>query len=612
MSSAAGGIARTGWIGVLPARRLSVDGGDWRQCAADVAAGGRLLALWAVRDVSGAGSRRPRCVRDRTGRAVSSSSRLRCAASAAYPGLEAIFPCASRMQRAAFDLCGVRSTDPDRAAVAAACRLARGLRFRCERRSTRSAERRRARSTTTRSCACRVTACTRSRSGPCTPASSSRGISASRSSARKCCGSRSGWAMRTRGSSGGSPSCGSSRVTASRRGSRAIQRSRTRGPTARRSRAWPAARSPRAPRGCAALRSSSSASPIISATWARSATTRASPSASRSSRGSRSTGCAPIDALFGQRYLMDAIVPGGIARRRRAAMRAQRSARHARRDWRARSRRCARSTTSTTACATGSRARAAWHRSSPPGSGSSGSRDERAARRTTCASTCPCAPYDELAPQSRAHATAMSRRGSPCASTSSLESLSPRRAHRRRAAGRPVTRGSRAARRRRPRSASGSIEGWRGPVLVALDAGAGRRDPALSSARPVVAELAGARARDHRQHRSGLSADQQVVQPFLQRTRSLAAMLKTLRQIGSVGIVTEAAAGGRRIPHAPRAPAGRRSATCSAARCAFATSTPAPAMAASSRSTRSHNPSTTSKGSGSGSSRVRGTRICCS
>ena len=53
---------------------------------------------------------------------------------------------------------------------------------------------------TTRSCASRATACTRFRSGRCTRASSSPDISASRSSARRCCGSRSGWATCTRAS----------------------------------------------------------------------------------------------------------------------------------------------------------------------------------------------------------------------------------------------------------------------------------------------------------------------------------------------------------------------------------------------------------------------------
>ena len=34
--------------GVLPARRLTATDGEWQQCAADVAARGRLLALWSV------------------------------------------------------------------------------------------------------------------------------------------------------------------------------------------------------------------------------------------------------------------------------------------------------------------------------------------------------------------------------------------------------------------------------------------------------------------------------------------------------------------------------------------------------------------------------------
>ena len=89
--------------------------------------------------------------------------------------------------------------------------------------------------------------------------------------------------------------------------------------------------------------------------------------------------------------------------------------------------------------------------------------------------------------------------------------------------------------------ASGLIEGWRGPVFVALEAGAGGIDPPLSSARSLVAELARARARHHRQHRARFPAHQQVLQPFLQWTRSLKrrTMLKTLRQIASIGIVSE-------------------------------------------------------------------------
>ena len=75
-----------------------------------------------------------------------------------------------------------------------------------------------------------------------------------------------------------------------------------------------------------------------------------------------------------------------------------------------------------------------------------------------------------------------------------------------------------------------------------------RHDPPLPSARSVVAELAGARARGDRQHRSRLSADQQVVQPVVQRTRPLGTtpMLHILRQIAKTGIKTEARARARR------------------------------------------------------------------
>jgi hypothetical protein len=84
--------------------------------------------------------------------------------------------------------------------------------------------------------------------------------------------------------------------------------------------------------------------------------------------------------------------------------------------------------------------------------------------------------------------------------------------------------------------ALGWVEGWRGEVLVALN---WRRWPhrPLPLPRPVVAELAGAGARGDRQHRSGLPAHQQVLQPQLLGARPL--MWQTLRQIVRVGIVTE-------------------------------------------------------------------------
>ena len=66
---------------------------------------------------------------------------------------------------------------------------------------------------------------------------------------------------------------------------------------------------------------------------------------------------------------------------------------------------------------------------------------------------------------------------------------------------------------------AGWVEGWRGEVFVALEAGPGGTHPPLPSARSVVAELAAARARGARQHRSRFPAHQQVVQPVVQRPR---------------------------------------------------------------------------------------------
>ena len=63
------------------------------------------------------------------------------------------------------------------------------------------------------------------------------------------------------------------------------------------------------------------------------------------------------------------------------------------------------------------------------------------------------------------------------------------------------------------------IEGWRGPVMVALETAADRRHSPLSCARSIMAELAADRVRHPRQHRAGFSADQQILQPVLQRTR---------------------------------------------------------------------------------------------
>lgn len=123
-------------------RGLGVTLDEWSQCAGDVAAsGGRLLAMWAsacdawenttevgaiyerapalqpTGDASAATEVYAAFLTDR-GVLVLELPVRRASASPGegvdYPGLETLFPCASRMQRSMFDVSGVRSSDPDR------------------------------------------------------------------------------------------------------------------------------------------------------------------------------------------------------------------------------------------------------------------------------------------------------------------------------------------------------------------------------------------------------------------------------------------------------------------------------------------------------------------
>lgn len=103
---------------------------EWSQCAADVAAsGGRLLAMWAsARDADAAAPQPQRSTCGHTDvyaafltdRGVlvlelqvehGAPSGQGCAD---FPGIEPLFPAASRMQRAMFETSGMRSSDPDR------------------------------------------------------------------------------------------------------------------------------------------------------------------------------------------------------------------------------------------------------------------------------------------------------------------------------------------------------------------------------------------------------------------------------------------------------------------------------------------------------------------
>lgn len=90
---------------------LTVSHEQWRQAAQDLAASGaRLMALWASGDRHGAQKIHAAFVGELGGLVLSLPNE---APDAPYPGIEDLFPAATRMQRAMADLSGVRSTDPD-------------------------------------------------------------------------------------------------------------------------------------------------------------------------------------------------------------------------------------------------------------------------------------------------------------------------------------------------------------------------------------------------------------------------------------------------------------------------------------------------------------------
>jgi len=97
--------------GVQGLRALEVSSQEWRHLAADVAAAaGRLVALWASEGARGTPIVRAVFLAGQSGLVVSLPIADR---EARYPGLEDLFPAATRMQRALADLSGLRSTDSD-------------------------------------------------------------------------------------------------------------------------------------------------------------------------------------------------------------------------------------------------------------------------------------------------------------------------------------------------------------------------------------------------------------------------------------------------------------------------------------------------------------------
>jgi Ni,Fe-hydrogenase III large subunit len=92
---------------------LDVDAAGWFVAAGDVAAaGGQLLALWATPADRASTQPTVQAAYLTDARLLVLTLRLQ-GAKDLYPGLQGVFPAATRMQRAAFDLAGVQSDDSD-------------------------------------------------------------------------------------------------------------------------------------------------------------------------------------------------------------------------------------------------------------------------------------------------------------------------------------------------------------------------------------------------------------------------------------------------------------------------------------------------------------------
>lgn len=90
---------------------LTVTTESWRQGVRDLAAGSaRLISLWAEADTAGRHVVRAAFVAEP---GVLVLSLPVASTDGPFPGIEGIFPAASRMQRAIHDLSGLQSTDPD-------------------------------------------------------------------------------------------------------------------------------------------------------------------------------------------------------------------------------------------------------------------------------------------------------------------------------------------------------------------------------------------------------------------------------------------------------------------------------------------------------------------
>jgi Ni,Fe-hydrogenase III large subunit/Ni,Fe-hydrogenase III component G len=105
-------MPRDAQVGTEPeVSTITVEPHDWRDFAQDVAAaGGRLLALWGTpRHPAGHSLHAVAVAASRVVFATATLSE----GTTHYAGIEDVFPTARRLQRAIFDLSGLRSSDPD-------------------------------------------------------------------------------------------------------------------------------------------------------------------------------------------------------------------------------------------------------------------------------------------------------------------------------------------------------------------------------------------------------------------------------------------------------------------------------------------------------------------
>jgi Ni,Fe-hydrogenase III large subunit/Ni,Fe-hydrogenase III component G len=98
----------------LPAIRCEAQGDDWLRLAQELhASGARLLTLWGTDDRDRNGSFRIRAAWLTPEGLVITERRIADTEQPSYPSLTELFPSAARMQRAVFDLLGIRATGSD-------------------------------------------------------------------------------------------------------------------------------------------------------------------------------------------------------------------------------------------------------------------------------------------------------------------------------------------------------------------------------------------------------------------------------------------------------------------------------------------------------------------